>query len=137
MPLQPNEVASRIALASMMVGLCEGLAYARKVGVQPQSALDAMEAAATLASREASHMLEGDYEPGLTVARLIQEMSGALDTAEEINVEVPGLELARMLYQEVAEMGSADSGMQALFTLWDDEEDGDGEPGELVQLRRL
>ncbi len=135
MPPEPNEVASRIALASMMVGLCEGLAYARRAGVEGERALEAMDAALTLAGREAARMLEGDYEPGLTVTRLLQEMSGALDTAEEMSVEVPGLELARMLYQEVAEMGFADRGMQALFTLWEEEDDGDDEPGELVQLR--
>lgn len=135
MPLQPNECASRIALASMMVGLCEGLAYARRAGVEPERALQAMEAALTLASREAAHMLDAEYEGGLTIARFLEEMSSALDSAEEMTVEVPGLELARMLYQEVAEMGGADRGMQALFTLWDDEENGNDDGGELVQLR--
>ena len=136
MPLEPNEIASRIALASMMVGACEGLAYARRAGVEREHALRALEAALTLTSREASRVLEGDDEPELTVTRLLDEMSRALDSAEELGVEVPGLELARMLFQEVAEMGFADRGIQTLFRLWDDEDGGDDERGELVQLRR-
>ena len=134
---QHAKLCHQIAIASTMVGLCEALAYARRAGLDPWRVLESMEQGAAASSSLAHHgprMLRGDYEPGFRVRHFLKDLGIALEAAEEMEIDLPGVELARMLYQEVAEMGYADNGTQALFAMWDDEE-GE-EPSPLVQLRR-
>ncbi len=133
---QHAKLCSQIAVASGMIGVCEALAYARRAGLDPERVLESLEqggAGSRLLSREAPRMLRGDYEPGFPVDYFVKDLGIALEAAEEMEIDLPGVELARMLYGEVAEMGLGRNGIQALFAIWD-EDDGDGAP-ELVQLR--
>jgi 3-hydroxyisobutyrate dehydrogenase len=135
---QHAKLCNQIALASAMVGVCEALAYARGAGLEPARVLQSMEggaAASWALSHHGPRMLAGDFEAGFYVKHFLKDMGIALEAAEEMELDLPGLELARMLYQQVEEMGLGDAGTQALFALWDDEEDDDTPP-ELVQLGR-
>ncbi len=133
---QHARLCDQIAGASGMIGVCEALAYARRAGLDPWRVLESMEqgsAAGRLLAQQGPRMLRGDYEPGLRVAHFLEDLGSALQIAEELDLDLPGVELARMLYQEVAEMGLGERGTQALFAIWDD--DGGAGPPELVQLR--
>ncbi len=135
---QHAKLCNQIALASAMVGVCEALAYARRTGLEPARVLQSMEAGAAASwalSHHGPRMLAGDFEAGFYVKHFLKDMGIALESAEEMELDLPGLELARMLYQQVEEMGLGNAGTQALFALWDDEEDDDPPP-ELVQLGR-
>ena len=45
-------------------------------------------------------------------------MSIALDSAREMGLDVPGLELALKLYQRLVDAGKGDEGTQALFRIF-------------------
>lgn len=45
-------------------------------------------------------------------------MDIALEEARRMELDVPGLELARSLYEKLAEMGEENSGIHALYKLW-------------------
>jgi 3-hydroxyisobutyrate dehydrogenase len=45
-------------------------------------------------------------------------MKIALDEAEHMKMEVPGLTLAKKLYDQLSEMGEENSGTQALYKYW-------------------
>lgn len=133
---QHTKMANQIAIASGMIGVCEALAYARRAGLDPWRVLESIEkgaAASWSLSNYGPRMLRGDFEPGFYVKHFLKDMGIALEAAEEMDLDLPGLELARMLYDEVAEIGFAEKGTQSLFALWEEEDGGEGAP-DLVQI---
>jgi 3-hydroxyisobutyrate dehydrogenase len=49
-------------------------------------------------------MLDGNVSPGFYIKHFIKDMGIALDSAKELSLSLPGLELARKLYQTLAAM---------------------------------
>ncbi len=135
---QQARLCSQIAIAGGIIGVCEALAYARRAGLDTGRVLGSLvqgTAGSWLLSHLGPRILHGDYEPGVRVKHFVKDVGIALEAAEEMDIDLPGVELARMLFQEVAEMGFGDAGTQALFAIWDEEDDDGDDAPELVQLR--
>lgn len=66
-------------------------------------------------SNLAPRMLSGDFKPGFYVKHFIKDMKIALEEAEKMNLQLPGLELAKSMYEELAKAGEENSGTQALY----------------------
>lgn len=115
---QHAKMVNQILIAAMMVGVCEGLLYARRAGLNPETVLASVEHGAA-ASWSLSHLypriLKGDYRPGFYVEHFIKDLEIALEEAARMNLDLPGLALARRLYQRVKEAGGARLGTQALI----------------------
>jgi 3-hydroxyisobutyrate dehydrogenase len=60
-------------------------------------------------------MIKGDLEPGFYVEHFIKDMGIALDECNRMGLDLPGLKLARELYQRAADMGLGRKGTQALI----------------------
>ena len=60
-------------------------------------------------------ILAGDYQPGFYVEHFIKDLQIALDEAARLNLTLPGLALARQLYEAVRAGGGARLGTQALI----------------------
>lgn len=134
---QHAKAANQIAVASALVGVSEALAYAVNAGLDPSRMLESLAAgsgASWALSSYGPRMLSGDLESSFTVEHFLKDLEIALESAEQLDVDLPGVELARMLYREVAEMGYGEKGRQSLFEIWRDD-DGDT-PEPLVQLTR-
>ena len=56
-----------------------------------------------------------NFEPGFYVEHFIKDMGIALAEAERMQLSLPGLALAKQLYQALAAQGHAKSGTQALL----------------------
>lgn len=118
---QHTKMCNQIAIASNMIGVCEAIAYAKKAGLDPLYVLKSIETGAAGSfslSNLAPRMLKGDFEPGFYIKHFIKDMNIALQAAEEMGLMTPGLELARSLYQQLAEKGEENSGTQALYKLY-------------------
>ena len=63
-------------------------------------------------------MVQGDYAPGFYVKHFIKDMKIALQEAQAMNLQLPGLKLAKDLYSELVEMGYEDDGTQSLIKLY-------------------
>ncbi len=61
----------------------------------------------------AGHLLDADY-----ALHVFKDMRIALESARRMELELPGLELAERLYEELAGAGHGDDGTQALFRLY-------------------
>ncbi len=115
---QHTKMCNQIAIASNMMGVCEAIVYADKAGLQPEIVLQSISSGAAGSwslNQLAPRMLKGDFAPGFYVKHFIKDMAIALQSAEEMNIELPGLKTAKALYDRLAEMGEEDSGTQALF----------------------
>ena len=60
-------------------------------------------------------MIKRDFEPGFYVEHFIKDMGIALAEAERMKLFLPGLALAKQLYQAVQAQGYGRKGTQALL----------------------
>ena len=118
---QHTKMVNQILIASTMVGVCEGLLYARAAGLDPLTVIESVgfgAAGSWTINNLGPRMLRRDFEPGFFVEHFIKDLSIALDEASRMGLAVPGLTLARQLYEEVAALDGGRGrrrGTQALY----------------------
>ena len=115
---QHTKIVNQILIAANMVGVCEGLLYARRAGLDPQTVLASVGGGAAASWSLANlwpRILKGDYQPGFYVEHFIKDMQIALEEAERMGLDLPGLKLVRRLYAVVKENGGGRLGTQALI----------------------
>jgi 3-hydroxyisobutyrate dehydrogenase len=118
---QHTKMCNQIAIASNMIGVCEALVYAKKSGLDPERVLQSISAGAAGSwslSNLAPRVLQGNFAPGFYIKHFIKDMKIALDEAENLGLSLPGLALARNMYEELANKGEENSGTQALYKYW-------------------
>ena len=122
---QHTKMCNQIAIASNMIGVCEAIIYAEKAGLNPETVLKSISTGAAGSwslSNLAPRMLNGDFAPGFYIKHFIKDMKIALNEAEQMNMAVPGLALAKSLYDQLVESGEENSGTQALYKYWKSEQ---------------
>jgi 3-hydroxyisobutyrate dehydrogenase len=115
------KMANQIAVAVGMVSWCEALAYARKAGLDPakvHASISGGAAGSWAMTNLAPRALAENYAPGFYVKHIRKDIGIALESAAEMKLDIPGLALARKLYDEVAAQGWDDCGTQALYRLY-------------------
>ncbi len=118
---QHTKMCNQIAVASTILGVCEAIVYAEKSGLDPNNVLVSITSGAAgswLLSNMAPRMLDGDFEPGFYIKHFIKDMNIALQEAEAMEMETPGLAVVQRLYTVLAEKGEENSGHQALYKYW-------------------
>jgi len=118
---QHCKLANQISIASIMMSWCEALTYAEKAGLDPSRVIDSIGAGAAASwslVNLAPRALRGDFAPGFYVKHFLKDMRIALDSAAELQLDLPGLVQAKKLYDEVSRRGWDDCGTQALFRLY-------------------
>jgi 3-hydroxyisobutyrate dehydrogenase len=118
---QHTKMANQIAIASTMMGVCECLAYARDADLDPQAVLKVIgtgAASSFLLNNLGPRMVRGDYAAGFYVHHFIKDLGIALTEAEQMKLTLPGLALAKQLYDSLSAQGHAHDGTQALYRLY-------------------
>ncbi|MGL4820033.1 MAG: NAD(P)-dependent oxidoreductase [Bacilli bacterium] len=117
---QHTKMCNQIAIASNMMGVCEALVYAEKNGLDRTRVLQSIQSGAAGSwslTNLAPRIIGGDFEPGFYVKHFIKDMKIALEVAEEMDVQLPGLQLAHQLYTLLAEDGKDERGTQVLYSI--------------------
>jgi 3-hydroxyisobutyrate dehydrogenase len=115
---QHTKLANQIAIASNMIGVAEALGYAKHAGLDTDKVMESIETGAAGSwslTNLGRRMLKGDFEPGFYVKHLIKDERIALESAEAMGLETPGLYLSKKIYDELAEQGEENSGTQAIY----------------------
>lgn len=115
---QHAKMVNQIMIASNMIGICEGLAYARKAGLNPEQVLASVGQGAAASWSLANllpRILRNDLEPGFYVEHFLKDLKIALSEARQMNLNLPGLALARKLYAMLVKLGAKKKGTQALI----------------------
>ena len=121
---QHTKMCNQIAIASGMMAISEAMAYAKKSGLQPETVLKSIESGAAGSwslTNLAPRVLKGDYAPGFFVKHFIKDMKIAIESAQAMGLNLPGLQLAKKLYDQLASKGCEDDGTQALFKLYEEQ----------------
>lgn len=118
---QHTKMCNQIVIASTIMGVAEGLAYAKKVGLNPSTVLQSIGGGAASGFQLnvlGPKMIAGDYAPGFYIEHFIKDLSIAINEAEQMQLPLPGLTLAKKLYDRMAEEGLQRDGTQGLFQLY-------------------
>lgn len=118
---QHTKMCNQIAIATNMIGVAEALVYGKKAGLDLETVLKSIEAGAAGSwslSNLAPRMIKGDLAPGFYIKHFLKDMKIALEEAEIMDIQLPGLTLAKSLYDELAEQGMNDNGTQALVAYY-------------------
>ncbi len=119
---QHTKMANQIAIAAVMLGVCEALAYASRAGLDPAVVLRSISGGAAGSwslSNLAPRILAGDFAPGFYVKHFLKDMKIALDSAAELGLDAPGLALAYQMYERLSQTpGGAELGTQGLYHLY-------------------
>jgi 3-hydroxyisobutyrate dehydrogenase len=119
---QHAKLCNQIVIASTMMGVCEGLAYAQSAGLDAHTVLSTIGGGAAggfQLNNLGPRIANGDFAPGFFIEHFIKDMRIAYEEAGHMGRELPGLELVRGLYQKLSEQGYARNGTQALFKLYE------------------
>jgi 3-hydroxyisobutyrate dehydrogenase len=115
---QQTKMVNQILIANTMMGVCEALLYAYKAGLDPTIVLQSVgsgAAASAALNVLTPRMIKRDFEPGFYVDHFVKDMGIALAEAERSKLCLPGLALAKQLYQAVQAQGYGRKGTQALL----------------------
>lgn len=115
---QHAKMVNQILIATNMIGVCEGLLYAQRAGLDPETVIQSVGSGAAGSwsiNNLGPRMIRRDFAPGFYVEHFIKDLEIALDEAARLRLALPGLALARQLYEAVRGLGHERSGTQALL----------------------
>jgi 3-hydroxyisobutyrate dehydrogenase len=115
---QHTKMANQILVAGTMIGVCESLLYAVKLGLDQQAVIDIISKGAAGSwsiSNLGPRLVRGDFKTGFLVRHFIKDMGIALQEATAVGLSMPGLALVHQLYVAVMAQGHHDCTTQALY----------------------
>jgi 3-hydroxyisobutyrate dehydrogenase len=114
---QHTKLVNQTLIASNMIGVCEALLYGYQAGLDLEQVLQSVSSGAagswSLANL-APRIIQNNFAPGFFVEHFLKDMTIALDEAQRLGLALPGLALAKQLYQAVQAQGHGRAGTQAL-----------------------
>lgn len=115
---QHTKMVNQILISTAVIGVCEGLLYAYRAGLDLEDTIEAVgggAAASWQLENLGPRMLRNDFAPGFAVEHFVKDLGIALSEARKMQLALPGLALAEQLYVALAAQGEARSGTQALI----------------------
>jgi len=115
---QHTKMVNQILISSNMIALCEALLYGYKAGLDLKKVLESVVVGAARSwalEVLGPRILDRNFEPGFFVEHFIKDMGIALAEAERMNLCLPGLALAKQLYEAVRAQGYGRKGTHALL----------------------
>jgi 3-hydroxyisobutyrate dehydrogenase len=114
---QHTKMVNQTLIASNMVGVCEGLLYAYKAGLDLETVMQSVASGAAGSwslSNLGTRIIANNFDPGFFVEHFIKDMEIALAEASRMNLALPGLALAHQLYKGLQAQGGGRQGTHAL-----------------------
>ena len=115
---QHTKMCNQVVIASTIMGVSEGLAYAKSAGLDPERVLQTIGSGAAGSFQLnvlGARIVKGDFAPGFFIEHFLKDLGIALSEAERMGLELPGAGLARKLYEQLAARGLSRQGTQALY----------------------
>jgi 3-hydroxyisobutyrate dehydrogenase len=104
-------------IATNMIGVCEGLLYAHRAGLDLERVMESVGSGAAGSwslSNLGRRIMANDFDPGFFVEHFVKDMGIALEEAKRMGLSMPGLALAHQLYLALMAQGHGRDGTQAL-----------------------
>lgn len=114
---QHTKMVNQTLIATGMIGVCEGLLYGYKAGLDLETVMKSVASGAAGSwslSNLAPRIIDNNFDPGFFVEHFIKDMGIALAEAQRMNLALPGLAMAHQLYVALKALGHGRDGTQAL-----------------------
>ncbi|MCE7529161.1 NAD(P)-dependent oxidoreductase [Polynucleobacter sp. IMCC 29146] len=118
---QNTKLCNQIVIASTIMGVCEGLSFAKKAGLDPLAVLKVIgsgAASSTQLNMLGPKMVQGDFAPGFMIEHLVKDLGISITESEQMGLNLPGLKQAKKLYDLLMTKELGRSGTQALFKVY-------------------
>lgn len=118
---QHAKLCNQIVIASSIMGVCEGLMYAKTAGLDPLAVLNVIGSGAAGSVQlnvQGTRMIKGDFEPGFMLEHFVKDIGLAIAEANRMGLRLPGLTQAKQLYDILMQQGHGRTGYHALFELY-------------------
>ena len=115
---QHTKMCNQIAIAGALAGACEALAYAKGVGLDPQTMLDSIStgaAGSVQMNNVIPRILKDDLNPGFFIKHFIKDMKLAEEGAGDAAVNLGVLDYVLSMYETLEAEGFGNLGTQALI----------------------
>lgn len=115
---QHTKMCNQIVIAGTIMGVSEGLGYAKSVGLNPETVMESIGGGAASGFQlinVGAKMIAGDFAPGFYVEHFLKDLGIALEEAEKVGLDLPALALAKKLYENLVAEGCARNGTQVIF----------------------
>jgi len=119
---QHTKMVNQILVAASMIGTCECLLYAQRAGLDPLRVIESVGAGAAgswTINNLGPRIVRRDFEPGFYIEHFIKDLGMALEEAERMNLNLPGLALAKQLYDTARSQQLGRKGTQALMLVYE------------------
>lgn len=107
---QLTKMVNQICIAGLIESLAEGLAFARRAGLDPQAVVDVIsKGAAQSWQMDNRHktMMQGEFDFGFAVDWMRKDLAICLDEARRNGASLPVAALVDQFYAEIQNMGGA------------------------------
>ncbi len=114
---QHTKMVNQTLIASIMIGVCEGLLYGYKAGLDLPTVMESVASGAAGSwslSNLGPRIIDGNFDPGFFVEHFIKDMGIALEESKRMGLSMPGLALAHQLYIALQAQGHGRDGTHAL-----------------------
>jgi 3-hydroxyisobutyrate dehydrogenase len=114
---QHTKMVNQILISSGMIGVCEGLLYGYRAGLDLNTVIAAVGSGAAGSwsiNNLGPRIVARNFDPGFFVEHFVKDMGIALAEAQRMNLSLPGLALANQLYTAVKAQGNGRLGTHAL-----------------------
>lgn len=115
---QHAKLANQISVASTVIGTCETILYAERVGLDAPAVVDLIKkgAAGSFSLEKYSpRIFNQDFEPGFFVEHFVKDLGLVLRECEKRNLILPGTQNAKMMYDMYQANGGAKKGVQGII----------------------
>ena len=115
---QHTKMVNQILIAGNMIGMVEGLLYARKAGLDPSAVIDVVgkgAAGSWSINNLGRRIVKGDFNPGFFIKYFVKDMGIALEEARRAKLSLPGLALVHQFYVSAQAVGLENLGTQGLY----------------------
>ncbi len=116
---QHTKMCNQIVVAGTIMGVSEGLAYAKQAGLDASKVMESIGGGAASGFQllnSGAKMIADDFAPGFYVEHFLKDLGIALDEADKNKLDMPALSLAKRLYSELVAKGYGRNGTQVLYT---------------------
>jgi 3-hydroxyisobutyrate dehydrogenase len=114
---QHTKMVNQILIATNIIGVCEGLLYAYKAGLDLDTVMQSVSGGAAGSwslTNLGTRIIADNFAPGFFVEHFVKDLGIALAEARRLGLCLPGLALANQLYLSLVAHGHARDGTQAL-----------------------
>ncbi len=124
---QVVKAVNGVMLAGALLGVAEGVALARRAGLDPGAVMPTLEhgaAASWVLSHRAAFMVRGEFPPAGRMALQHKDLGIALAAAADMGLDLPGAGLVRRLEDGLVARGFGDEDISALVRALEEREEG-------------